>query len=71
MRKVVNISLPLELSKIVEKTMKTGQYATKSEFFRHLLRMWIEGKLLKELDESRKEITAGRGKVLKSLKDLR
>lgn len=71
MRKVINISLPLELSKVVEKTVKTGQYATKSEFFRHLLRMWAEGKLLKDLDESRKEIAAGRGRVLKSLKDLR
>lgn len=71
MRKVINISLPIELGKIVEKTVKSGQYATKSEFFRHLLRMWAEGRLLKDLDESRKEIAAGRGKVLKSLKDLR
>lgn len=71
MRKVINISLPIELGRMVEKTVKTGQYATKSEFFRHLLRMWAEGRLLKELDESRKEIAAGRGRVLKSLKNLR
>ena len=71
MRKIINISLPIELGNIVEKTVKTGQYATKSEFFRHLLRLWAEGRLLKDLDESRKEIAAGRGKVLKSLKDLR
>jgi len=71
MRKIINISLPSELANSVEKIIKTGQYATKSEFFRHLLRIWIEGKLLKELNESRKEIASGRGRVLRSLKDLR
>lgn len=71
MRKVINISLPTELGKIVEEHVKSGQYATKSEFFRHLLRMWIEGKLFEELNDSRKELALGRGKILKSLKDLR
>lgn len=70
MRRVINISLPSELAKFVEKTIKTGQYATKSEFFRSLLRDWMERKLLKEIEESRKEITSGKGKVLKSFKDL-
>ncbi len=71
MRRVINISLPAELGKIVEENVKRGQYATKSEFFRHLLRIWAEGKLLEELNESRKELARGRGKILKSLKDLR
>ena len=71
MRRVINISLPQELGKIVEEHVKSGRYATKSEFFRHLLRMWVEGKLLEELNESRKELALGRGKILKSLKDLR
>jgi len=71
MRKVINISLPVELGKIVEEHVKSGRYATKSEFFRHLLRLWTEGKLLEELNESRKELALGRGKILKSLKDLR
>ncbi|MBU2564550.1 ribbon-helix-helix domain-containing protein [Patescibacteria group bacterium] len=70
MRKIVNISLPAELNKVVEKNVKTGEYATKSEFFRSLLRDWMERKLLKEIEESRREIVLGKGKVLKSFKDL-
>ena len=67
MRTVVNISLPTELSKIVDKTVATGEYASKSEFFRHLLRIWIARE---ELEESRKELKSGKGKLLKSLADL-
>jgi len=71
MREVINISLPKELNKTVEEIIKKEKYATKSEFFRDLLRMRIEGKILRELAESRKELVAGKGKLLKSLKDLR
>jgi len=68
MRTIINISLPVELSRIVEKTVATGEYASKSEFFRHLLRLWI---VKDELAESRKELKRGRGKILTSLSDLR
>jgi len=71
MREVINISLPKELSRSVEELVKKGKYATKSEFFRDLLRMWMEGKILRELSESRKELASGKGKLLKSLKGLR
>jgi len=71
MREVINISLPKELSKTVEDIIKKEKYATKSEFFRDLLRMRIEGRIVRELSESRKELSAGRGKLLKSLKNLR
>jgi len=71
MREVINISLPKELNKSVEELVKKGKYATKSEFFRELLRLWIEGKILRELAESRKELASGKGKLLKSLKGLR
>jgi Arc/MetJ-type ribon-helix-helix transcriptional regulator len=71
MREVINISLPKELNKSVKDMVKKGNYATKSEFFREILRSWIEGKVLRELAESRKELSSGRGKSLKSLKDLR
>jgi len=71
MRQIVNISLPKKLNQAVEKTIKEENYATKSEFFRELIRMWLEGKILKELSESRKELTSGKRKSLKSLKDLR
>lgn len=71
MRNIINISLPLELKQEVEKAVKSGQYATKSEFFRHLLRLWKEEQTLQEIRESQREISAGKGKILKSLKNLR
>ena len=71
MREIINISLPKELNKEVERIIKKEKYATKSEFFRDLLRMRIEGKILRELAESQKELSAGKGKILKSLKGLR
>jgi len=71
MREVINISLPSPMAKTVKNAVKTGAYASTSEFFRHLLREWQEGKLLNELNQSRVEIASGKGKILKSLKDLR
>ncbi|MBI2578033.1 MAG: ribbon-helix-helix protein, CopG family [Candidatus Wildermuthbacteria bacterium] len=71
MRSIINISLSKELHKVVEKELKRRKYSTKSEFFRDLLRMWVEGRLLRELSESRKELAEGKGKIVKSLKDLR
>ena len=71
MRSIVNISLPTQLNLIVEKEIAKGHYSSKSEFFRNLLRLWIEGRLVLELNESREELKAGKGKLLKSLSDLR
>lgn len=71
MRAVVNISLPTQLNSIVEKEVSRGHYSSKSEFFRNLLRLWIEGKLASDLEESRNELMAGKGKILKSLSTLR
>ncbi len=71
MRAIINLSLPSQTVKIVKKAVKEGHYATTSEFFRCLLRDWQERKLLNELFESRQEIASGRGKILRSLKDLR
>ncbi len=71
MREVINISLPKELNKAVEEIVEKEKYATKSEFFRDLLRMRIEGRILRELVESRKELISGKGKTLRSLKNLR
>ena len=71
MRKIVNISLSEGLVLEVEKAMKTGEYASKSEFFRELLRLWKEERLLNKLQKSQKEIALGKGKTLKSLRDLR
>ncbi len=71
MRNVINISLPVQLTSVVEEAVKVGGYASKSEFFRTLLRMWMEGRLTSELEKSRRELESGQGKLLKSLKDLR
>ena len=71
MRTIVNISLPSQLNIAVEKELTQGHYASKSEFFRNLLRLWIEGKLVMELNESSRELKAGKGKLLRSLSDLR
>lgn len=70
MRNIVNISLTPELSREVERAVKSGAYASKSEFFRDLLRLWKEQKLLDEIRESEKEFADGKGRVLKSLKEL-
>ncbi len=71
MRAIVNISLPSQLNAIVEKEISSGKYASKSEFFRSLLRLWMENKLVMELGESREDLKNGKGKILKSLADLR
>ncbi|MEK7493606.1 MAG: ribbon-helix-helix domain-containing protein [Patescibacteria group bacterium] len=71
MRTVINISLPKAMAAEVERAVKHGNYASKSEFFRDMVRLWEEEQLLKELRESQKEIAAGKGKILRSLKQLR
>lgn len=71
MRTVINISLPSQLESVVEKEVKVGNFASKSEFFRNLLRLWMEGRLAGELEKSREELASGKGKLLRSLKDLR
>lgn len=71
MRAIINISLPQAMVKDVEAHVKAGEYASKSEFFRKLIRDWKEEQLLKELKESEAEFKAGKFKVLKSLRDLR
>lgn len=70
MRTIINISLPPKMSEAVEESIKKGHFSSKSEFFRMLLRLWMEGKLSQELEESRKELRQGKGKLLHSLKDL-
>ena len=71
MRAIVNISLPTKLNSVVDAELSAGHYASKSEFFRSLLRSWMESKAAKELEESRRELKMGKGKMLKSLSDLR
>jgi len=44
MRKIINISLPEKMEAEVQKEIKRGNYASKSEFFRALIREWQAGK---------------------------
>lgn len=71
MRNIINISMPAETVKFIKQEVKKGKYASVSEFFRALLRDYEEEKLLANIEESRREIKAGKGKVLHSFKDLR
>lgn len=50
--------------------VKNGKFASKSEFFRHLLRMWNTYKLSEELKKEQRGFKNGNYKILKSLKDL-
>ncbi len=70
MRDVINISMPKEMVKDVIKEIKNGKFASKSEFFRHLLRMWNTQKLAQELKNEQKKFKKGDYKVLRSLKNL-
>jgi len=71
MRNVVNISLPEKLVKVIKKEVKGEGYASVSEFIRYLIRDWNTNKLAEELKKDRLKFEAGKGRVLKSLKDLR
>lgn len=70
MRKIINISLPEKMEKDVKNAVKKGGFASTSEFFRALLRERQEKQLLLNIEKSRAEIRAGKGKVLKSFQDL-
>lgn len=70
MRNIVTISLPKQLDEELEKEVKTGRFASKSEFVRCLIRLWQEEKLLRKLEQGRKEAEAGLGKEFKSMEEL-
>jgi len=58
------------MATIVFDAVKTGSYSSKSEFFRDLLRQYIENRTFSQLTQSQKDIRQGKGKLLHSLKDL-
>ena len=70
MRNVVNISLPVQLTQEDERGVRELHFASKSEFFRHLVREWLAGHLLQELEESRLECLQGKAKKMTSIKQL-
>ncbi|MFB6212835.1 MAG: type II toxin-antitoxin system ParD family antitoxin [Candidatus Magasanikbacteria bacterium] len=68
MRKTVNISLTEELKEEVDKAVESGRYSSRSEFFRELIRLWKEKKVLEDVHKSRKQIREGQGEELDSVK---
>lgn len=71
MRAIINISVPEKLKAEIEEAVELGGYATKSEFLRDIIRFWKEHSTIKRVRQSEKEFTQGKGKILRSLKDLR
>ena len=71
MRQVINISLPQKMARELRVSVKKEGFATVSEFFRHLLRLYNTYRLAEQIKKDRKDFEAGKGKVLRSLKDLR
>ncbi len=60
---------PLQ-KKNVDRMIKDYNYASVSEFFRDAVRALEDDKLIKDIIESEKEFAQGKGKRLRSLKDL-
>ena len=72
MRKIINISFSEKLATELEKRVKKGKYSSKSEYLRDLFREKLEEEdLIRRIRISQKEIEQGKGKILRSLKDLR
>ena len=67
MRDVINISMPATMVKLVKQEIKNNGFASVSEYFRHLVRL----QLADQFKADRLDFEAGKGKKLKSLKDLR
>ncbi len=72
MRSIVNLSLPAETVKMIKREVKKNKYVSVSEFFRALLRDYEEeSKLLSKLEKMDRDFDTGKGKTLRSLKDLK
>ncbi|QQS23316.1 ribbon-helix-helix protein, CopG family [bacterium] len=71
MRQTMNISVSPKLKKAIEAAVQKGGYTSKSEFLRDIFRAWEEQQILKDVRQSEREFAAGKGKILKSLRDLR
>ncbi len=71
MRTILNISIPKSMASEVKKEVKDGNFASTSEFFRHLLRLWNTEKLYRDLKKSEEDYKKGKNwRKLNSLKDL-
>ncbi len=70
MRTTLNISMPPKLFSKVESVVSEHNYSSVSEFIRDAIRAWEEEQLYQSVLQSEKEFAQGKGKKLRSLKDL-
>ncbi len=70
MRTTLNISMPPIQKKYVDRMIKDYNYTSTSEFFRDAVRALQEEKLVNDIMESEREFAVGKGKMLRSLRDL-
>jgi Arc/MetJ-type ribon-helix-helix transcriptional regulator len=70
MRTTSNISMPPKMKSRVDYLVKTNNYSSVSELFRDALRALEDAKLIEGIMESEREFAAGKGKKLRSLRDL-
>lgn len=61
-RQVISISLPPKFEAEVDKVVKSGAYASRSEFFRHLMREWIDKNMEEVSLSEQKDIEKRYGK---------
>jgi Arc/MetJ-type ribon-helix-helix transcriptional regulator len=71
MRTILNISLPEVTVLEIKQSVKKKGFASVSEYVRHLVREEKERELTKRVLQSRIGFEQGKGKVLRSLKNLR
>jgi Arc/MetJ-type ribon-helix-helix transcriptional regulator len=72
MRSVINISLPKSLAAEVKKEVKAGHFASTSEFFRHLLRLWNTHQLARFVKKADEDFKKGKNwKTFASMADIR
>jgi len=70
MRNIITISMPSSVKSNVDNIMKEYKYASMSELFRDAIRSLEETQLIKSIEQSEREFAMGKGKKLRSLKDL-
>ena len=62
--------MPPIQKKYVDRMIKDYNYTSTSEFFRDAVRALQEEKLVNDIMESEREFAVGKGKMLRSLRDL-
>ncbi len=62
--------MPPKLFSRIESVISEYNYSSVSEFIRDAIRAWEEEQLYQSVLQSEKEFAQGKGKLLRSLKDL-